>query len=220
MEEAENREQQTEPTTLSERFSGFANGHFSITFVVALFAYFGFFICGAIVKDRLWINVIMIIATILSIGVYFPAGALTAKGGEWTVPKEEDKILAVLQPAVAAWVWVAIVIFAVLTDGLLALCVFFISMLFAAPSSIFVLCFSGFWASSGLYGEGMVELLFLIGLIAGFLPPLLFALGSFWQSARMEKKALLFREGGTGGRVACLESQQGQIVSQDLKESG
>lgn len=186
MEEAEKQEQQTEETALSERFGGFANGHFSITFVVALFVYFGFFICGAIVKDRLWINVIMTIATILSIGVYFPAGVLAAKGGEWTVPKEEDKILAVLQPAAAAWIWVLIVIFSVLTDGLLALCVFFISMLFAAPSSILVLCFSGFWAS-GSYGEGTVKL-FLIGLLAGFLPPLLFALGSFWQSARMERR--------------------------------
>ncbi|MBP3519796.1 MAG: hypothetical protein J6J87_00445, partial [Oscillospiraceae bacterium] len=71
--------------------------------------------------------------------------------------------------------------------GFLFLVLFPVSMFLATPSSIFVLCFFDFWMTAGSSLDVAMRLIF-IGFLAGFLPPLLFALGSFWQSARMERR--------------------------------
>ncbi len=218
MEEAEKREQQRELTTLSERFSGFAAYHFILALLMDVLVWImALTMLFPEIEDTFpWLLAAFVI------GIYFPAGMIAAKRRGWTCPKDSDELcLAILQPAAVAWGWAALVIFevCVLNTGFLFFVLFPVSMFLASPSSIFVLCFFDFWMTAGSNLDIAMRLIFL-GLLAGFLPPLLFALGSFWQSARMEKKALLFREGGAGGGVACLEGQQGQIIPQTVEEGG
>lgn len=206
MEEAEKRGQQREPTALSKRFSGFAAYHFILALLVD-----GIFWAMVVFREALAALLIRLLvifgepfAAVLyeiedifpwllaafAMGIYFPAGMIAAKRRGWTCPKDSDELcLAVLQPAAVAWGWAALMIFEVCVSntGFLFLVLFVVSIFLATPSSIFVLCFFDFWMTAGSSLDIAMRLTF-IGLFAGFLPPLLFALGSFWQSARMERR--------------------------------
>lgn len=189
MEEAENREQQTEPTTLSERFSGFAAYHFILALLVdgliRLLVIFGEPFAAVLYEIE---DIFPWLLASFAMGIYLPAGMIAAKRRGWTYPRDGREIcLAILQPAAVAWGWAALVIFEVCVSntGFLFLVLFPVSMFLATPSSIFVLCFFDFWMTAGSSLDITMRLIF-IGLFAGFLPPLLFTLGSFWQSTRME----------------------------------
>ena len=168
--------QEKEATTAKDRFCGFAMGHllFSISTVFFLLPIFSF------ESEGLWAALVIVLQL-----AYFPLGILVAWLHEWTAPaSDKEKAQAVLWPTLVAWGWV-LVVFAALYSEVeeFFLMVFGISMIFALPSglfSIFSLMFLG-----GPFGLGG---LFLGGILSGCLPPLLFALGSFWQGRRKERR--------------------------------
>ena len=89
-------------------------------------------------------------------------------------------------PTAVAWIWVGVVISALLSgNGPFFMLIFPTSMLFAAPSSVFILVTLPLWDRGELWGG-----LALVGLLAGVLPPLLFAWGSFCQAQWAEKRVL------------------------------
>lgn len=189
MEEAEKRGQQREPTTLSERFNGFAVYHFILALLMDglfwLMAIFGEPFAAVLYEIE---DISPWLLAAFAMGIYLPAGMIAAKRRGWTCPRDGREIcLAILQPAAVAWGWAALVIFEICVSntGFLFLVLFPVSMFLATPSSIFVLCFFDFWMTAGSSLDVAMRLIF-IGFLAGFLPPLLFALGSFWQSARIE----------------------------------
>lgn len=160
-------------TTVFQRVKGFAACHilFSLTSLMCVLypllpngSEVGFFI--------------LVISMML---IYFPLGVLKAWLSNWTEPQtQQKKALAVLLPAIVAWVWVGIVLVTIMGEmEELFMVVFAISFLFAVPSSLFVVMLFIFLPHATLTtGLGFC------GLMAGFLPPLLFALGSFWQAKR------------------------------------
>ena len=187
----ENREKNGKdrgPTTVACRFSGFAVGHVLLSLLTVIF------VPLLLMSDLSpWVAAL---CGCLLMGVYFPAGCLASFMEGWVSPgSEKEKIQAVLLPALVAWTWVGVVFLALfLEEQALFYVVFVLSVFLAAPSSFFSILSMIFL--SGPYGAGWGGLL-IGGILSGFLPPLLFALGSFWQSARMEKKGLFPGGGGT-----------------------
>lgn len=107
---------------------------------------------------------------------YFPLGMLKAKRGCWTVPTRRAAYLAILQPCGISVLWVLLFPLSAEIIQLYLL----VSILFAAPSTYF-----SFFCSAVLrtLGVGWLSLIFA-PLLSAILPPLLFGLGSFWQSRR------------------------------------
>ncbi len=162
-------------TTLGARFLEFTVSHIVLSMAGAVLA------VG--VLGRFSSGLLPFLAESLLILAYFPLGAYAAAEGHWTCPTDWEKLLAVLQPALVAWAWAGLVIFSLWGDvEILLLPAFFISVILASPSSGFVilcvLCLP--------YGENL-SWWCSVAFLAGLLPPLLFALGSFWQSGRMER---------------------------------
>lgn len=163
-----------DPTTVGQRFGGFAICHLTYSILLA-------------VSFPVWIELCVSEVTLPLVGLclmaaYFPLGYLTAYLEEWTVPQNSrEKCMAVGYPVVVAWIWVTVVWITLFPEsGDFLPVVVVISLFLAAPSSFFVLFF-------GLAGNSVVDFA-LVGLVAGFLPPLFFACGSFWQASRREKK--------------------------------
>lgn len=177
------------PTTVACRFNGFAVCHILLSLLTV-----------GILPALLAIGDLPPWAAGLCgcglMAAYFPAGCLASFTEGWSGPKsEKEKVQAVLFPALVAWAWVGVVFLALfLEEQALFYVVFMLSVFLAAPSSFFSILAMIFL--SGPYGAGWGGLL-VGGLLSGFLPPLLFAVGSFWQSARMEGKDLLAGDGGT-----------------------
>lgn len=165
------------PTTARQRFGGFAVCHLGFSIFLS---------CSCPIWIRLFFMELVWAKSFLLgtffMAAYFPMGYLTAAMEEWTVPQSSrEKCLAVVYPMVVAWLWVAVVLVALFGDiDALFLVAVVLSLFLAMPSSGFVLIF-------GFVGGNDVGFV-LIGLLAGFLPPFLFALGSFWQASRREKK--------------------------------
>lgn len=153
-------------TTLKERFKGFALYHlaYSAILFVCLFASSPFMYDIGFKGLALF--------SLLSITLYFPLGMWKAKRGCWTVPTRRELCLAILQPCGVSILWALLL---PLSLGIVQF-YFLASFLFAAPSSCFVLC-SFRWISG--HSGFLLAVLF-----AAVLPPLLFALGSFFQAKR------------------------------------
>lgn len=178
------------PTTLAARFGWFALGHCLISVVVS-----ALFVCAvgpvaAVALDGRseWAaSALLGGMTTLALGAYFIAGAYTASSRRWTPPAGGiERFLAVLLPALAAWAWEGTAIAGMASDGspgLQALAGFLLyaALFLAAPSVLFLFFCVGI-LNVGLWLDepGFWVMAFL----AGFLPPLLFALGSFWQAGR------------------------------------
>lgn len=170
-------------TPQKERFLGFGIGHFTLSLLTVFLLWCGGAFLGRSTFPE-WAN---LAGPLLSVAAYFPVGYLVSALRGWSPPETgEAALLAVMLPTAAAWLWVAVVLTSMGGEFLFAL-VFGFSIFLAAPSSLFVLgmLFSCDWL---LFAENGLAALGLCGLIAGFLPPLLFALGSFWQAGRRRKK--------------------------------
>lgn len=175
-------------TTQQERFGGFALAHLSLS-VLSL----ALWMLILSVELPWGVNMTFSIITLL---IYFPLGMFAAWMEGWTVPfTAGERWQAVLYPTAVAWAWVGVVISALLSgNGPFFLLVFPTSMLFAAPSSVFILVTLPLWDRGELWGG-----LALVGLLAGVLPPLLFAWGSFCQARWAEKWALKKRRSALSG---------------------
>ena len=170
------------PTTQAQRFGGFAVTHITYS-VISLFPMLGGF--GWTLDSTLFPLVWLV--PILAMLLYFPLGILTAWISGWTSPQTgREKRMAVLLPTLVAWFWVILVLISIAGQWeTLFMGVLTVSFLFAVPSSLFTITLS---AASPWWISGLIVPLGLSGLVAGFLPPFLFALGSFWQSGRKGKK--------------------------------
>lgn len=178
------------PTTVVQRFGGFAAAHitYSLLSLIPLYLLAVGSGNGLIGIGLFWWTIPLGL-----IALYFPLGMFTAWFAKWNPPRTgRERRLTVLLPTLVAWIWVCVVLMSVMGEWEeLFVAVFAKSFLFAAPSSLFVIFFMGLLLSL-LTGEenGMTVTVILgfSGLIAGLLPSLLFALGSFWQSGRRRKK--------------------------------
>ena len=159
------------PTTTAQRFGGFAVAHLAYSLLSSPVF---FLLFSAEEEVLLWLVPLGMMA------LYYPLGRLTAWLEEWTSPQTgRERILAVVWPTLVAWSWVCVVLVSLAGEwGDLLIPVFGLSVLLAAPSSLFTLVFF-----SGLSRAGMMVSLGFTGLFAGILPPLFFALGSFRQAS-------------------------------------
>lgn len=163
-------------TTTKERFKGFALYHvvYSFLFLICFALVFPFFTTGIFTISSSLFYSVMPLFGILSMALYFPLGMRKAKQGHWTVPSGKELCLAVLLPCLISVSWV----FLFPLSNELFLFYFLISAIFAAPSSLFVIVAIVLSLTSDL------SVCIFAGLFAAVLPPLLFALGSFWQAKR------------------------------------
>jgi len=175
-------------TTQEERFGSFTMAHLNLS-VLSLALWTLIFSA-----DLPWgVNMTFSMITLLA---YFPLGMFAAWMEGWTAPfTAGERWRAVAYPTAVAWAWVGVVISALLSgNGPFFMLIFPTSMLFAAPSSVFILVTLPLWDRGELWGG-----LALVGLLAGVLPPLLFAWGSFCQARWAEKRALKNRPAALPG---------------------
>lgn len=169
-------------TTQQERFGGFALAHFGLS-GLGCFLYWP---CLLGVED---LSISLLIALVFLLA-YFPLGMASAWMGNWTFPLTGKECWqAVGYPTAVAWAWVGIVILSLFSGDLLTL-VFITSLMLAAPSSGFVLVIVALMDG---WSGGLSELLVALvsaGLLAGVLPPLLFAWGSFCQAEWANRRTL------------------------------
>lgn len=174
-------------TTQQERFGGFALAHLGLSCLSFPLFWLGLFqmdLPGA---------VIFVGASLLA---YFPLGVLAAWMGSWTIPLTgRERWQAVAYPTAVAWVWVGFVLLSLATAaGELLILAFFVSLMLAAPSSALVLLTMPLWGSGSSWG-GLVP----VGLLAGVLPPLLFAWGSFCQAEWAQMRTIKKRRAALPG---------------------
>ena len=167
-------------TTQRERFCGFAAGHFLLS-VVSGTAGLGLLLSeiGPMVSGE---GLIVLDAVLLL--AYAAVGAWTARRKNWTRPRTLRAAAgAVLAPALVAWCWEGIVLIG--TASGVALLDFLgegammLSMPLAFPSWLFVVL----GMLLGVEYKGGLLWFWTMAFLAGFLPPLLFFLGSLWTRA-------------------------------------
>ena len=173
-------------TTQQERFGSFALAHFGLSCLGFFLIWLGLPVLDlALGSSELTFGVLIALvgAALLA---YFPLGMFAAWLGRWTAPfTAGERWKAVAYPTAVAWAWVGFVVTAWGTaDDALLLLAFTVSITLALPSSGLVLMCAPLWEHDGVLG------LALIGLMAGIIPPLLFAWGSFCQARWAEKRAL------------------------------
>lgn len=171
-------------TTQEERFWGFALAHLGLSGLGFSLVWLGL---PALVLGSSELSIGALISLVgAALLAYFPMGMFAAWLEQWTAPfTAEERWRAIAYPTAVAWAWVGFVVIAWGTaDEALLLLAFMVSITLAIPSSGLVLVCAPLWENDGVFG------LALIGLLAGVLPPLLFAWGSFCQARRTEKRAL------------------------------
>lgn len=172
----------TSKGSVGGRFGGFAAGHFTLS-VFGFAAWMFLSGAGVSLSFPLYVAVLMLL--------YVPAGWAAAWLDGWPVPNRKTAVKAVLYPALCAWAWAfggwflmaggagaGVPATASIGLGMLS-CTLFL----ASPSALFMLLVVNLltgapmlWWGLGWYG-GMV--------LAGFLPPLLFFLGSLLPKKRL-----------------------------------
>ena len=171
-------------TTQEERFGGFALAHFGLSGLDFSLAWLGLpaLVLGSS-EPSIGALISLVGAALLA---YFPLGMFAAWLGRWTAPfTAGGRGWAIAYPTAVAWTWVGFVVIAWGTaDEALLLLAFMVSITLAIPSSGLVLVCAPLWENDGVLG------LALIGLLAGVLPPLLFAWGSFCQARWAKKRTL------------------------------
>ncbi len=167
-------------TTQRERFCGFAAGHFLLSVVSGavglglLLSEIGPMVSG---EGLIVLDAVLLLA-------YAAVGAWTARRKSWTRPRTLRAAAgAVLAPALVAWCWEGIVLAGMVSgvellvfigDGAMML-----SMPLAFPSWLFVVL----GMLLGMEYKGGLLWFWTMAFLAGFLPPLLFFLGSLWTRA-------------------------------------
>ena len=178
---------------VKKRFLGFAVGHLAAS-LLGFLVYWGF---GALLsggEEKMWCLTGMMML------LYVPAGAVTARLKGWPLPGRREGALAVLLPALCAWVW-AFGGWALLTAGLDPLSVvsaylLLSTALLASPSFYMMLAI----LTDVPGGMGDWALLWYGGIfLAGLLPPLLFFLGSLLGARRHTPE----KEDEKGGEMLC-----------------
>jgi len=168
-------------TTQAARFGWFAAGHFvwSLCVCAVSWVLMAVLAGSGVPALPIWGGL-----TVFAVGGYFPAGVWVAARRRWTRPaSRREAVLAVLLPVLVAWAWEGVGLAGMFFGDDLPTLAFLSGMLLyaacflATPSVIFIFFYFlvfpvwrddwGFWV--------MVAL-------AGLLPPLLFAAGSFWQA--------------------------------------
>ncbi len=182
-------------TTIAARFGWFALGHVLISITTCAVCFF-----GAAPLSLLWtfdwsaclVPVVWTGVTVLALGSYFAAGAYIAAAHGWSRPScAREYILAVLLPALVAWCWEGAAIAGMSGQSFSALSalagfLLYAALFLATPSVIFIF-FSFAYLNTGLWLDDWG--FWATAILAGFLPPLLFAAGSFWQSGRKKSAA-------------------------------
>lgn len=120
----------------------------------------------------------------LGMALYFPLGMLAARRGKWTAPTPQEKLQSIARSfgALAAWVLLLFCLFAIShLDGQLGYAMInlaILGLMAVGPSVLSVLCLMPIMGDMGMF------VFSLVCLLCAILPPLLFGLGSFWQSRR------------------------------------
>jgi len=180
-EETQMNEQAVPHTTLGARFRGLVASHLILSLTGVILAF------GALAAMD---NTAASLALSLLILAYFPMGAYAAAEGHWTCPTDVEKLQAVFLPALAAWflAWTGLALCEQWSDEIGArLALAFVGMLLVMPSFGFLNLCTLLFPNHSLPVEGDLVWWNVVIFLAVFLPPLLFALGSFWQSGRMER---------------------------------
>lgn len=172
-------------TPQRERFLGFALGHFLLSLLTVLLLWLG----GALYRGEAFTQWVNAAIPLLAVAAYLPAGYGISALRKWTPANtKREKFLSFALPTAVAWGWVTVVLITMTAriEALVSV-VFTLSLFLAAPSCLLVLglLLSCDWL---LFAENGLAALGLCGLIAGLLPPFLFALGSFWQTERRTKR--------------------------------
>ena len=172
-------------TPQRERFLGFTLGHFALSLLTVLLLWLG----SALHRGKAFAQWVNAAIPLLATAAYLPVGYGISALRRWTPSNtKREKLLSIALPTAVAWGWVAVVLITMTAriEALVSI-VFTLSLFLAAPSSLLVvgMLLSCDWL---LFADNGLAALGLCGLIAGFLPPLLFALGSFWQAERRKKK--------------------------------
>lgn len=162
-------------TTLGRRFCGFAMAHICYDLLGVAVLWLVLFTVLGNVDDMTVFTILAALFGSVSMVIYFPLGLLAAWWGDWSVPTAREKVWAVLQPCLISVSWAALTLWSLPHSGtnLLFTLMLPVSMTLAAPSSFFFACCLFVCRSWNLSA-----------LLAAVLPPLLFALGSFWQAER------------------------------------
>lgn len=170
-------------TTQAARFGWFAAGHFLWSLCVCSVAWL---LLAALAGCDVFPLALWSGLTVFVIGAYFPIGAWVAARRRWNRPaSRRESVLAVLLPTLAAWTWEGVAIAGMFYGEAFPALVFLSGMLLyaslalATPSVIFIFfCFTCFnvWGNDWEF--------WLMAALAGLLPPLLFAAGSFWRAGR------------------------------------
>lgn len=170
-------------TPLKTRFAGFAVCYilysfvFFFLFLIALVASAPYAVAYAPNMEHPGIplpTVPLLIFGLVSMLPYFPLGMLAAKLGRWSVPSTREVLLFIVWPSALFAVWLML-----LRHGASSLLSFTPAFL-AAPPFYFAVFSAVVFA---ILGVGWLTPV-LSPLLAAVLPPLLFALGSFWQAKR------------------------------------
>lgn len=183
-----------------ERFGWFAASHVAISIETFFVAILILLIGSGPSMPQNPLFLCLLGVELLSMACYWGAGAHLARSRKWTAfssPKEFWG--AMLRPAVIAWIWGGALLtltmgVSFVPDGTPATVgaiwgaavavLFFGSMFLCAPSSLMVYLWFVVGVSQTWPGWSMWVML----LLAGGLPPLLFTLGSAWGSGSKDKR--------------------------------
>lgn len=171
-------DQRTSPATLKQRLWDFFGAHLLLNFCallpLGLFYYF-----SRMVYEPGFLQCLLSLPCLLALVAYFPLGAWRAKKKQWGAASLGCNALTILLPAMG---------FSLLSRLVLALpvlsTVVFLWLLFAffAPQTAFILTVGHLLINAPASGPNVsFSPLFYL---AALLPPLLFTLGSYWQSKR------------------------------------
>lgn len=174
-------DQRTSPVTLKQRLWDFLGTHLllnALTFIPLVLCTIFFVADHMTTLAHPWLA----LPAFLTVAAYFPLGAWRAKRGGWGGPGRRDGVLATVLPAAVSILCVACVLLVTVAAnaGL-----FLLFLLFFAPQLAFWFTFVLLPFSSPVDSFLINQSLALFALIlAALLPPLLFTLGSYWQSKR------------------------------------
>lgn len=179
-------------TSPMARFRCFAIGHFILSLSTVALSFLGLPLLfhlselGFLDGPPRWLGAL----SLLPMLAYFPIGAFFQRkftplrtGPDWAA--------SLLLPALIAGIWAALVLFCLASEVRdvqeFLIPLFFTSLLLATPSSLLVL-FALADAPDPMGSSGLSLVWIAVAGLAAVLPPLLYTLGSLWQSWRIQRQ--------------------------------